>query len=200
MEKHFFIFRHGQTIWNAEGRPQGQDPYPVPLTLLGKEQVVQLAHKFKDKNIGLIISSDLLRAEQTAQIISEIINAEVVYLPSLREVNYGKLNGLYSLEREDVFPEYKKCYQDYSFPFPDGECFAEAAKRFENALIETALKYPHENIAVSTHGNVIDFFLEIVFGQKYQKVGNCEFVHISYNTDTNEFKAIEMPSLYVSYT
>jgi len=199
MEKHFFIFRHGQTIWNAEGRPHGQDPYPVPLTLFGREQAEQLADKLKSKNIELIISSDLLRAEQTAQIIAEKIGAEIVYLPELREVDYGKLNGLYSLEREDVFPEYRKCYQDYTFSFPEGESFAMASERFQKALEDTALKYPSQNIAVSTHGNVVDVFLEIIFSKKYQKVGNGEFVHISYDTQLKRFEPVEMPPDYVFY-
>ena len=199
MEKHFFIFRHGQTVWNAEGRPHGQDPYPVPLTMVGQEQVRQLADKLKDKNIELIISSDQLRAEQTSKIIAEKINVEIIYIPALREVDYGKLNGLYSLEREDVYPEYKKCYQDYSFPFPEGESFAEAAKRFQQALEETANQYPCQNIAVSTHGNVVDVFLEIIFDKKYQKVGNCEFVHISYDTDLKKFTPIDMPPDYIFY-
>lgn len=199
MEKHFFIFRHGQTIWNAEGRPQGQDPYPVPLTMVGEEQVRQLADKLKSKNIELIISSDQLRAEQTSKIIAEKIGAEIVYFPELREVDYGLLNGLYSLEREEVFPEHTKCYQDYHFPFPEGESFAHAAERFHKKLVEVAEKYPYKNFAVSTHRNVVDVFLEIIFSKKYQKIGNCEFVHISYDTDLKKFTPIDMPPDYIFY-
>lgn len=51
MKKHFYIFRHGQTVWNAEGRPQGQHEYPVPLTMEGREQAQKLADKLKDKKI-----------------------------------------------------------------------------------------------------------------------------------------------------
>ena len=68
MKKHFYIFRHGQTVWNAEGRPQGQHEYPVPLTMEGREQAQKLADKLKDKKIKLIVSSDLLRAQQTVYI------------------------------------------------------------------------------------------------------------------------------------
>ena len=53
MKKHFYIFRHGQTVWNAEGRPQGQHEYPVPLTMEGREQAQKLADKLKDKKIKL---------------------------------------------------------------------------------------------------------------------------------------------------
>lgn len=52
MKKHFYIFRHGQTVWNAEGRPQGQHEYPVPLTMEGREQAQKLADKLKDKKLN----------------------------------------------------------------------------------------------------------------------------------------------------
>ena len=160
--------------------------------MVGEEQVRQLADELKSKNIELIISSDQLRAEQTSKIIAEKIGAEIVYFPELREVDYGLLNGLYSLEREEVFPEYTKCYQDYHFPFPEGESFAHAAERFHKKLVEVAEKYPYKNFAVSTHSNVVDVFLEIIFSKKYQKIGNCEFVHISYDTDLKKFTPIDM--------
>ena len=77
MKKHFYIFRHGQTIWNAEGRPQGQSETPVPLTLIGVEQAHRLAQKLSDKKIKLIVSSDLLRAKQTAEIVAEELKVPV---------------------------------------------------------------------------------------------------------------------------
>ena len=57
MKKHFYIFRHGQTVWNAEGRPQGQHEYPVPLTMEGREQ----AQKLADKLLSLIHISEPTR-------------------------------------------------------------------------------------------------------------------------------------------
>ena len=63
MKKHFYIFRHGQTIWNAEGRPQGQSEYPVPLTITGQEQARALAQKLADKKIKLIVSSKAVLEE-----------------------------------------------------------------------------------------------------------------------------------------
>ena len=73
MKKHIYIFRHGQTVWNAEGRPQGQHEYPVPLTMEGREQAQKLADKLKDKKIKLIVSSDLLRAQQTGEIVAQAL-------------------------------------------------------------------------------------------------------------------------------
>ena len=102
MKKHFYIFRHGQTVWNAEGRPQGQHEYPVPLTMEGREQAQKLADKLKDKKIKLIVSSDLLRAQQTGEIVAQALRVPLEFDRRLREVDYGILNGLYTIEREEV--------------------------------------------------------------------------------------------------
>lgn len=127
MKKHFYIFRHGQTIWNAEGRPQGQHEYPVPLTMDGREQAQKLAEKLQDKKIKLIISSDLLRAQQTGEIVAQALNVPVKLDRRLREVDYGILNGLYTIEREEVYPDFKKSYEDSTIPFPEGESLRQVA-------------------------------------------------------------------------
>ena len=195
----FYLFRHGQTIWNAEGRPHGQDPYPVPLTLQGREQVGVLADKLKDKNISLLISSDQLRAQQTAEIIAEKLQLKIIYDADLREVDYGKLNGLYTLEREEVFPDFKKCYTDYNFPFPDGESFNQAASRLRSALVKLAKNYSDLTLGISTHGKLVDVFLELVFKKRFQKLGNCGFIAISYDVVQEKFTPILLPDEFIYY-
>lgn len=154
MKKHFYIFRHGQTVWNAEGRPQGQHEYPVPLTMEGREQAQKLADKLKDKKIKLIVSSDLLRAQQTGEIVAQALRVPLEFDRRLREVDYGILNGLYTIEREEVYPDFKKCYEDPKIPFPEGRAcirwrcallmrlriFAAAAVIGRSAYLPTAMR------------------------------------------------------------
>ena len=151
MKKHFYLFRHGQSVWNAEGRPHGQHPYPVPLTITGQEQAKELARLLSDKKIEVVLTSDLLRAEQTANIIGDILNVEVVKDVRFREVDYGLLNGLYTIDREETFPDFRKCYTDFSFSFPQGECFNDVVDRMKQALEEYAKTYRYQNMAVSSH-------------------------------------------------
>lgn len=193
MKKHFYIFRHGQTIWNAEGRPQGQHSYPVPLTSHGKEQVALLAEKLIDKKIEKIISSDLFRAEQTSQIIGEAIGAEYQLDKRLREVDYGQLNGLYTIEREEVYPDFWRCYVDYSLKFPDGESLNQVAERMKEALVEIAKNSAAYCFGISTHGKAITALLRILFNHKLFVVSNCEYIYITYDTDNNLFEAEKLP-------
>ena len=94
MKKHFYIYRHGQTVWNAEGRPQGQHPYPVPLPMTGRDLAASPAEHLADRNIKRPTRPDLLRAAQTAEIVAGRRGREIEYDPRLREVDYGKLNGM----------------------------------------------------------------------------------------------------------
>ena len=65
MRKDFYIFRHGQSSYNVEGRTQGQTNDSV-LTDLGKEQALTVGERLKDKGVEIIVTSPLKRAMQTA--------------------------------------------------------------------------------------------------------------------------------------
>lgn len=199
MKKHLYIFRHGQTVWNAEGRPQGQHEYPVPLTVEGQEQAAKLANKLADKKIKIIISSDLLRAEQTGTIVAQHLKVPFVLDKRLREVDYGILNGLYSIEREDVYPDFKKSYEDHSVPFPEGESLKEVAKRVKDSLIEACKAHKNRALGFSTHGHAITAFITEVFDKNVQRVENCDFIHITYDVEKDLFEAIELPPEQVCY-
>jgi len=194
MITNLYIFRHGQTIWNAEGRPQGQHSYPVPLTAFGREQCCVLGEKLKDKNIQHIISSDLLRAKQSAEIIADIIGAEVEFDEKLREIDYGVLNGAYTIEREEIFPEYKKCYKDITLKFPHGESFFEVIERLREGFKAAAEKYAGENIGISSHGRAVVSFLNYTFKRKFFRMENCDYIHLEYNHDSETFIPIVLPN------
>jgi len=68
-----FIVRHGESQANAQGYSQGKydDWRDTGLTPLGKEQAKKIACRLKDKDISLIICSDLKRARQTADAINK---------------------------------------------------------------------------------------------------------------------------------
>ena len=193
MKKHFYIFRHGQTIWNAEGRPQGQHEYPVPLTVTGQEQARKLSQRLKDKKIKRIFSSDLLRAKQTGEIVAKELNVPIDFDKRLREVDYGILNGLYTIEREEVYPDFKKCYEDIRVPFPEGESLYSVAERIRETLKEIAVNVSNRVVGISTHGHAITALIDVVFDYKVQRIENCDYVHITYTPEKDLFEAVELP-------
>ncbi len=90
------LVRHGQTVWNTKQKIQGH--LDSPLTELGKEQVKQTADFLKDhfkQKFGFILSSDLGRALESAQIFKGIFGlfADIKTTDILRERYMGYFQG-----------------------------------------------------------------------------------------------------------
>lgn len=60
-----YLVRHGETLWNAARRIQGQSD--SPLTEIGIRQAHLVAQRVRNQGITHIISSDLGRTQQTAK-------------------------------------------------------------------------------------------------------------------------------------
>ena len=85
-----YLVRHGQTDWNLERRIQGPE---IPLNETGKNEARICAQKLVSVGIERIISSDILRARQTANIINEFLSVPVDTDERLREAQWGDLRG-----------------------------------------------------------------------------------------------------------
>lgn len=87
------LMRHGLTDDNLKGIAQGQSQ--VPLNETGRQQARELANRLTAEQLvtDVIVSSDLSRAAETAQIIAAAISAPIVYDPQWRERALGELEG-----------------------------------------------------------------------------------------------------------
>ncbi len=85
------LVRHGETDSNKNGIIMGH--LPTPLNELGREQATVLARELRSKGIQKIYSSDLVRAKETAEIISAELNLPVTYSYNFREHTIGDLDG-----------------------------------------------------------------------------------------------------------
>ena len=81
------LVRHGETAWNRARRWQGQ--HDLPLTALGEAQAIATARRLMVERPVALVSSDLIRARQTAEAIAEACGLEVELDPGLREVDVG---------------------------------------------------------------------------------------------------------------
>ena len=87
----FYFIRHGETNWNNERRVMGQKD--IPLNSKGIEQTKHAAGILKNARIELIISSPLVRALKTAEIISESIQKPILIMDGLKECSLGVGEG-----------------------------------------------------------------------------------------------------------
>lgn len=86
-----YLVRHGETVDNARQIMQGQTQ--GELNEKGYEQARQVAERLADEPIDAIVSSDLHRAIQTAEVIAEKHGLPVVTTPLLRERDWGSFTG-----------------------------------------------------------------------------------------------------------
>ncbi len=145
------LIRHGQTDWNATGRWQGQaDP---ALNEAGREQARQTARELRAQNIDALISSDLRRARETAEIIAEELGLRVVLEPRLREVNLGDWQGLYSDEIRARWLSEMQMWleQPLAIRPPNGESIRELAERVRAAVHDIAARYPDKRVGIVAH-------------------------------------------------
>lgn len=84
-----YIVRHGQVPHNALKQYNTRDE---DLNLVGVQEAEKLRDKIKNMNFDVIISSPLIRAKHTADIIN-INNNEIIFDDRLKERNCGDLSG-----------------------------------------------------------------------------------------------------------
>ncbi|MCI8746999.1 MAG: histidine phosphatase family protein [Lachnospiraceae bacterium] len=173
---YLYITRHGQTVWNVEGKVCGVTD--IELTELGREQAAELGRELsmsKDINIDMVIASPLKRANDTAKIISDAISVPLRTDKRIIEQNFGKYEG--GGRRSDEFIEAKRHFVD---SYEGGESMLRVAQRVYNFLDEikkdkdkTYLIVAHNGIARIIHS----YFFDETNGEfsKYS-IKNCELV------------------------
>ena len=141
------LVRHGQSTWNAAGRWQGQeDP---PLSEVGEQQAVEAAGRVDPPDA--VWSSDLARAQRTAQVIAERHGLRLRTDDRLRERHGGPWQGLTRVEIEARWPGYLAGPRR-----PDGyESDVEVSARVLDALADVAEAHPGQLVVVVTHGGVV---------------------------------------------
>ena len=87
-----YLVRHGQTDWNIAKKTQGHTD--IPLNDFGKKEAERVSEIFSSIPISKIISSDLIRAKETAEIINVRTKCPLIVDKRLREINYGILEGV----------------------------------------------------------------------------------------------------------
>jgi probable phosphoglycerate mutase len=152
------LVRHGQSEWNAAGLLQGQTPH-VPLTRLGHVQATAAAAEVAALGPGALLSSDLVRAVQTAEHCAAATGLMITTTAALREQGYGELEGRPSRELWDVVD-----WTDAHWSAPGGESLAELHGRVEAFLKNLCAEPPADVIALVTHGDTIRAAQAVVAG------------------------------------
>ncbi len=150
------LIRHGETDWNVEHRIQGH--IDIPLNRTGHAQAAAIGERFRELDIDVLVTSDLLRAMQTMAPISEVRDQTVLSDARLRERHLGVLQGKTREEAEQLTPEAFHVLRSRAknAELEEGESLATFAQRVIDALTDLAKRHRNKRIVAVTHGGVLD--------------------------------------------
>lgn len=178
----FIFMRHGFAENNLNGvRSSGDNEHH--LTEIGRSQSKLTAEKLKSDKIDMIISSPVLRAVETAEIVSVSLgNMPILKEELLREYNFGSWNGFTSeqlLANNELYKAYRVMPSGedrYRFKLGgDGESRFEVENRVREFIKTYSEKYPGKNILVVSHGGVGAMFHKILRGVNEKDFFPLEF-------------------------
>jgi alpha-ribazole phosphatase len=155
------LVRHGQTIWNAQNRYQGQTD--VPLSAVGAAQAEAVAGRLAGETIHAIYSSDLQRARDTASPIATRHRLSVDIDSRFREMSFGEWEGMTFAEINGQSPQLMAAWvaaRPGSAP-PAGETREALAERVQAAWREIAGQRPEQTVALVAHGGVLTTLLAL---------------------------------------
>ena len=112
METVLYLVRHGETVDNANQIMQGQTQ--GELNENGLRQARELGEQWRNREIDVVIASDLRRSVDTAAIIAAPHGLEVVMTPLLRERDWGGFTGRYRKPSFQGRRIHRLCQEDLS--------------------------------------------------------------------------------------
>ncbi|HCS09813.1 MAG TPA: histidine phosphatase family protein [Clostridiales bacterium] len=150
-----YLTRHGETVWNRQHRFQGHKN--SELTDKGILAAELLADRIEDIELDYIVSSPLLRAYNTAEIVRGNKDIEIIKLNGLKEINLGDFEGMsyadIKKEHTELLTEIEK--DPFNNRYPNGENLQEFYKRVVKAFLEVIDKHRNKTILIVAHGGTL---------------------------------------------
>ena len=172
-----YLCRHGQSVWNQQALLQGQQE--SPLSVLGKQQALTLAHKITAWNISQVVSSSLGRAIQTAQICAKHSGLQTRVIDGIAERHFGQWQGL---RLQDITEYSAFCQQRYAQPElrPGvcGESTHEVQQRMQQTLVTLAKQHLGDKLLVISHGDALACLMSL--WTPAIELANIGGIHLSY--------------------
>ena len=166
----FFVVRHGETAENTQMRYLGKSDRP--LTENGKRQASLVAEALSQVPVGIVASSPLRRAADTAARISEACGVELRIDPRLEEGSFGSWEGrtrdeVLKLGDQDA-ALLARWESDPSCSPPGGESIISVQERILGAVEELAAQFAGNSVVLVSHVGPIKALLAAVMDTPLQ--------------------------------
>lgn len=165
------LTRHGETFENREHIMQGT--MPGRLSPLGIAQAHELAHLLADQPLDVIVSSDLARSFDTAQIVAESRSMRVAPTFLLREIDWGPHTGG-NLTRLD--------WRNLPEGCEDLETLYQRAIKFVNYITEN---YPEQIVLAVGHGAIDRAITAYLTGKTAQDMPDMPIIKNTFCVEFN---------------
>lgn len=146
------LWRHGRTAWNLQSRFQGTSD--IPLDDVGLVQARRAARSLALLSPDAVVSSQLARAVETAQVLAELLGLPVIEDPDLQETYAGTWQGKTRPEIIAAYPElFARWIAGEDVRPGGGESRSEVADRVAAAVERHASLAPEGGtVVLVTHG------------------------------------------------
>jgi broad specificity phosphatase PhoE len=183
------LTRHGETVFNVEGRWQGQSD--SPLTDRGHAQARELARALARESLAAVYASDLGRAFQTAQVVAEPHGLAPIADARLREIDVGDWTGLNRAQIEALDAEGLAVWaaRPATMQHPNGEGLADAQARALGFFADVMPRHAAETVLVVTHGAVGQALLVHAMGGTVaelwlkDRLDNCQISRLTWTPE-----------------
>ena len=190
------FMRHGETPWNRAGRVMGRKP--IELDEDGRAQVAAAIPFARQIAPELIVTSPLIRARQSAEIIAAGLGGiAIIEEAQLSEVQYGRWEGMvYDDLLED--PHYVRYKEDpLATPTPGGETIEQVQSRGVDAVRRAIAANAGRRILFVSHGDIIRTILCKLMGLELNhfrriRIDNATFSGVQLIGDFAEVKFLNL--------
>ena len=155
----FGLIRHSLTLWNEEKRIQGLQN--SPLSKSGRRMAEAWGHELRKLHWHRILTSDLGRSQETAELINQELQLQIHVEPLLREQDWGQWSGLTFPQLFSRFGTKVRQQEAAGWDFrpPNGESRKEVLERALQALRNAGDKWPGQDILIVCHEGIIKTLL-----------------------------------------
>lgn len=182
-----YIIRHGQTDWNKAELVQGQTD--IPLNEAGIKMAREAAIAYKDIHFDVCFSSPLVRAYETARLMLDGRNINIITDDRLKEISFGEYEGSKRAVVDASNPVYPLFHTPESYQATGGaEGVEEICKRTGEFYLERVkpLLDDEKDVLIVGHGamncSLIRGILNLPVEDFWSGMtGNCKLLKITEN-------------------
>ena len=176
------FIRHGETDWNRQLRFQGQ--IDVPLNDTGLAQAARLGQRLAGEVFDVLISSDLRRAQQTADPLARALSLQPQLVSGLREQHFGAWEGLdvptIKTQHGALWPQWLQHDADFALP-GGGESLRQFHARVLATVQQLVAQHAGQRLVVVTHGGVLDMLWRTAQNLPINGLRTCDIPNTGLN-------------------